>query len=303
MTAALGDTVALAAPPQPSRLWVAGGLRVEDSTQLPSLLFEIDPATGQIVASHEVGLPMWYLAAGTGRVWFGRTADGAVSTSAVGYLDLGTGELEVVEVDLAIADVVLADDAGSAAWVIGGEPGVPVVARLGPGAVPASLALDFTPALLRTGLAWEGGLLVADDQGTLWRVGAGTETVDRFGELGRAPFALRPATLLGGEPALWALVWADPEVRAVLLGPDGEPRAEHALPHNTRSLVTEPGTGAFALTTTGAVWFFDAGQEPVLVTTLPPGSAGEGFVGMVRSGTALWLRGGMPGLVGVELGQ
>ncbi len=303
VTAALGDTLAIAAPSQPGRVWLTSALRVEGSTEFPALLFEVDAATGRMIANYVIGLPMHHLAAGSARVWFGRTGDGALPAGAVGYLDLTSGELDVVETDRAVADVVLADESGAAAWVVGGEPGAPLVARVGPEAALAPLSLDFDPGMLLTGLAWDGGLLVGDDAGTLWRADASNETAVRFAALDGAPVALGAATLPGGEPAVWALVWSDPEIRAVLLDGDGEAVAEHALSRDTRALVTEPGTGAFTLTMSGEVRFLDADQAPVLIATVDPGSPDTGFDGMARSGTALWLRGGMTGLVWLELGQ
>ncbi len=298
--AALGsNTQTMAAGSARGPIWVAGALPVVDGAELPSLLFGVDAATGRLIGSYEVGPPMHHLAAGGARVWFGRAGDGALPSGAVGSLDLETGEVQVLETDLAVADVVLTDPSGALAYLLAQAGEAPVVARLAPGAAPAPMALDWDPAGLVAAASWPGGLLVADDAGTVWQIDASTETATRFADARGAAFALEPAA--GG--GVWALVWDDPDVRAVLFGADGEAAADHELAPDAVALASNGGDGAFALEQSGEVWFVAAGQPPALVVGVDPGSPETGFSGLARAGTGLWLLGGDAGLTWVELGQ
>lgn len=310
VTAAIEGNGAMSISPD-GIVWITGGSRFGDNPSEPHFLNAIDAGTGELIARYEVGLSMYELAAGSERVWFGRTADGGVQITSIGYLDLGSGELVIENIDHNVHSIFLADDGGHSAFVLSQDP-VFALSRLGPSAVPTPIEIDLGGASLSRGIAWEGGLLVAGS-GTVWRVDPVAETAEVFAELGdRAVASIGAAAAPGGESGVWLTTWTQDEVRAVLLDSGGDIVADHLLLDDfgpfggkrVSALSTDPvDQSAYALMSNGEVWFVAPSGEPTLLFTVPPGSGDTGFADLERLGTSLWLHGSVDGLVQVQLGQ
>jgi hypothetical protein len=267
-------------------LWIAGPYMSDQQGEWGELL-EVDLRTKELVAVHEVPVPMNALSVAGNVVWAARAGDGGLPDNVLIRLDSRTDEIEVTDLgqlstnDLAATETgvwVLAwaggDESPSLAFVDGASGSVGLIVDLPVGSQPSRMQ------------RYEDVLWIASLDGQILRYDIARDVFLEPFDVGfRAVDVLVEEDLFGSDLAVW-VTGLDGEI--MKLRSDGSLVVDEQVDEQPVLLAGGGAQGtAWGVSFDGAVHFLSEGSVPILIEETGVSSVSA----MVFDGGRLWVLG------------